>query len=417
MIRTLARAAACSLMLVSSVFAADSYPRVGAVLISGAQNYWDASYQADMAKLQVVVLNTYPGWGAGHGTTMEKTLRQIKARNPNLKVFLYVQAAQQTNPVPSVWQGLGAKLDAQRWWLYQSWGGSAKVTSDCGSGSLTNITSYTTKDSSGLRYNQWIARYLATQVGTPSPSADGFFTDCVFWQPRTNGDFNQDGKSDTATNAAVSAWFRQGYVQYLDTLRAAMPGKLQIANIADWGQPTSVLTEYQGEFNGGVMEGLIGRPYSAERLTGGWQLMMAQYRKTMAALAAPKYGLFLMSGNITDYQAMRYGLASSSMDDGYFAFKDETKSYSSAVHFDEYDAKLGSATSSPPQAAWQSGVWRRDFQNGIILVNPKGNGARTVTLETSFRKLKGTQAPSVNNGQVVRSVTLKDRDGLVLLRN
>jgi hypothetical protein len=31
-------------------------------------------------------------------------------------------------------------------------------------------------------------------------------------------------------------------------------------------------------------------------------------------------------------------------------------------------------------------------------------------------KIKGTQAPTVNNGATVRTVTLQDRDGIVLLR-
>jgi hypothetical protein len=78
--------------------------------------------------------------------------------------------------------------------------------------------------------------------------------------------------------------------------------------------------------------------------------------------------------------------------------------------------KLGAALSGPVTSAWQSGVYRRNFQNGIILVNPKGNGARTVTLEGDFVKIKGTQATSVNNGATVRTVTLQDRDGIVLLR-
>jgi hypothetical protein len=86
------------------------------------------------------------------------------------------------------------------------------------------------------------------------------------------------------------------------------------------------------------------------------------------------------------------------------------------VYFDEYGAKLGAATTGPQKSAWQAGVYRRDFQNGIILVNPKGNGTRTVNLGGTFRKLKGTQAPSINNGALVTSVTLKDRDGIVLLR-
>jgi uncharacterized membrane protein len=51
-----------------------------------------------------------------------------------------------------------------------------------------------------------------------------------------------------------------------------------------------------------------------------------------------------------------------------------------------------------------------------VLVNPKGNGTQTVTLETSYKHLSGTQAPSVNNGQTVTTVTLNDRDGVILQR-
>jgi hypothetical protein len=76
---------------------------------------------------------------------------------------------------------------------------------------------------------------------------------------------------------------------------------------------------------------------------------------------------------------------------------------------------LGSGQAKPT-AAWQKGVWRRDFDNGIALVNPKGNGAQTVTLEAPYIKIKGAQDPVTNNGQTVTTVTLKDRDGIILLR-
>jgi len=38
-------------------------------------------------------------------------------------------------------------------------------------------------------------------------------------------------------------------------------------------------------------------------------------------------------------------------------------------------------------------------------------------LETAFATLKGSQDPSVNSGQNVRRVHLKDRDGIILLRS
>jgi hypothetical protein len=136
----------------------------------------------------------------------------------------------------------------------------------------------------------------------------------------------------------------------------------------------------------------------------------------MSAVNAPKLVIFNQQDVPTNYQSMRYGLASCLMNDGYYNFTSNTSTYSGFYWFDEFSANLGTETSTPPTAAWQKGVWRRDFSNGIALVNPKGNGAQTVQLGGTFVKIKGTQAPSINNGQTVTSVTLQDRDGIILLR-
>ncbi len=194
-----------------------------------------------------------------------------------------------------------------------------------------------------------------------------------------------------------------------------MPGKLQLANVADWGQSNSVITEYKGVWNGGVLEHIIGKSYSAE--SSSWSNLMAHYRKTMEALAAPKLGIFQQDGDATDYRGMRYGLASCLMDDGYYTFANQDHPTYGVTWFDEFDAKLGAAVSAPQTGAWQAGVYRRDFEKGIVLVNPKGNGTREVTLEGDFVKIKGTQDPKTNDGSTVRKVTLQDRDGIILLRS
>ena len=112
---------------------------------------------------------------------------------------------------------------------------------------------------------------------------------------------------------------------------------------------------------------------------------------------------------------MRYGLGTCLLDDGYYSFTDTNAGYYGVVWFDELDQSLGAAQAAPT-AAWQKGVWRRDFDNGMVLVNPKGNGQQTVTLESPFIKIKGSQDPVTNSGQTVTTVTLKDRDGIMLLR-
>ena len=91
------------------------------------------------------------------------------------------------------------------------------------------------------------------------------------------------------------------------------------------------------------------------------------------------------------------------------------KGYSSVTWFDEFDFKLGAAISTPPTAAWKNGVWRRDFEQGIALVNPT-NQPVTVELEPGFRRLAGSQDSAVNDGQPVAFITLEAKDGIILRR-
>src|SRR5262249_41282200 len=67
---------------------------------------------------------------------------------------------------------------------------------------------------------------------------------------------------------------------------------------------------------------------------------------------------------------------------------------------------------------WQTGsssVWRRDFQNGIVLVNSTERSL-TVPLEDTFRRILGTRAPGVNNGALSASGVIPPYDALFLLR-
>jgi len=243
---------------------------------------------------------------------------------------------------------------------------------------------------------------------------NSFYIDNVFLQPRVTGDWNLDGVSDNPNDPTVGHWLHEGYNAYFSSLRAQQPGAYLIGNIAGWGAAGANLTDYNGQLNGGFIEGILGFTWSPESW-GGWQEMMNEYRKPIKALAAPQLIMFAMVGSPTDYQTFRYGLASCLMDNGYFVFS-ASDAYNDLHWFDEYNANLGTATSAPPTSAWQNGVYRRDFANGIALVNPKGNGPRTVTLEASYKRMSGSQAPAVNNGQTMNTVTLQDRDGIILMR-
>lgn len=61
------------------------------------------------------------------------------------------------------------------------------------------------------------------------------------------------------------------------------------------------------------------------------------------------------------------------------------------------------------------GIWRRDFENGIVLLNVGDSSAYT-DLGDTFTHLEGTYDRSVNDGSSVSSVTLDAMDGVILLR-
>ncbi|HVP39695.1 MAG TPA: carbohydrate binding domain-containing protein [Candidatus Saccharimonadales bacterium] len=61
-----------------------------------------------------------------------------------------------------------------------------------------------------------------------------------------------------------------------------------------------------------------------------------------------------------------------------------------------------------------SSAYRRDFQNGTVLVNPS-SATVNVTLEKPYQHLAGTQDPAVNDGQVTTQVSLGGSQGAILV--
>jgi hypothetical protein len=414
-------AATAALLLAIPALAAEKpqFPRLAGVNNGGPHNYDDSAYQAKLAKLNFSVLGYWVGWEKSYGMTMEQVVRNIKSINPNSQVFLYensMEVAEGNESSAPVFD----KVEQMKWWAFPRGTSGEAMLSPYGLRASkpnyqVNTTLFTPRDSAGYQQWEWHARWVVQQFYKPNPSIDGFFEDNVFWKPRVDADWNRDGVTDSQDSPQAGKWLREGYRKRFDLLHNLMPGKLMIGNIADWGRSNAVLTEYDQMLNGGVIEGMLGPSYSPETWAS-WAEMMRWYRKTMAVIAEPKLVAFHQSGSPTDYKALRYGLASCLLDNGYFAFTDSSKGYAGVVWFDEYDSKLGQAVMPPVTTAWQKGVYRRDFENGIALVNPKGNGPVEVILEGDFRRLTGNQAPGVNNGQITRKVLLQDRDGIILKR-
>jgi hypothetical protein len=396
---------------VSGTEAAATFPRLMGMNI-GAKNYEDPGYQKDLARMDVVILGFHRGWRPeGYALTatlaMQKVVKALKARNPKILVGQYTNLSEAyDDPDNAADQDERDKLIASKWWLLNASGQKVQWTYRYRAWEV-NFTTWSQPDADGQRWPQWLAERNYAVFFRDIPEFDIVFLDGV-GAPRVAADWNLDGKNDER-NSILAAYYA-GHVAEWARLRELAPRRLLVANTDnDLANP-----EWRGQLDGGFLEAQMGLSWSLEA-RAGWRKMMERYRAVLRNTRPPKIVGFNVHGNPSDYRFFRYAYTSCLLDDGYFSFTDKSREYSSVPWFDEYDHKLGNALSAPPSAAWSQEVWRRDFQNGVVLVNPTSS-VEAVQLEPGLRRLAGNQDPAVNDGSAAGRVILGPKDGIVLRR-
>jgi hypothetical protein len=385
---------------------ATPFPRRAALVVADF-NLGVATEQALLAKFDLAMLGLYAGWSQ-NGLGIQAAAQALKTIKPSILVGNYSilnEAYYNTYP-----DARTTKLNAMNWWLRDAAGNMVQWSSSYGAWDI-NITTWAAPDANGQRYPQWVADYYDQQYFAGSSVFDFWYFDNVMLQPRDPpASWKLNGTNQNSSDADVAAAFRAGEAAEWAEARKLEPNMLLLGNVdSDLSS-----AEYKGQLNLALLECLTGQTWSIEAW-GGWQQMMSRYLGAMANLAAPQVAVFSACGAATDYAMFRYSLASALMGDGYFAYA-ANGGYSSALWYDEFNVNLGAALQPAVTAAYQNGVYRRDFQNGIVLVNPRGNGTQTLALGGTFHKILGTQDPATNNGQTVTSVTLNAADGIVLTR-
>jgi hypothetical protein len=265
---------------------------------------------------------------------------------------------------------------------------------------------------------------------------------------RPNGpiDINNDKIPDTATQ--VNQAIDEGTVKLLTETRTLFPDPSIITGNAGGG---GLLLKYgatedtilENLLNGRMLEGFLTSDISGTN----WLQNMRNYYLMQKASADPKTPLLLAYCTGTDYSNLRYALSSSLMFDGYFGCTNNQNhgdSYTATWWYDEYAVNLntGRAEKSltakgylgkPTSEAYNpiSGkplsqflannnysasqmVWRRDFQNGIVLVNPS-EVSQIVDLKGTYKKINGLQDQKFNDGSELTKITLPAKSGAILL--
>ena len=82
------------------------------------------------------------------------------------------------------------------------------------------------------------------------------------------------------------------------------------------------------------------------------------------------------------------------------------------VNYDEYDVNLGQAQTNAynlldkSNYTYKNGLWRRDFSEGIVLVNSSDKEQLYIFNNEEFEKINGTQDRSVNNGSIINFIKI-----------
>jgi hypothetical protein len=274
-------------------------------------------------------------------------------------------------------------------------------------------------------WNQFLASYLARKLDDPAfADIDGYMLDNFV--DRASAFIDAPGGVDydntnTATGVTDTAW-SEGMRDLAMRVRSSVPAhRIIMAN--DGGREPETFGPY---LSGGMLEGID--EAGAAAMHGPVDSSLMYYSNWIRHASRPPTFIFnasprsaTLEAGAAQYQALRFLLTLALTDDGYFVFDDFNvdDSHQTAWWYDEYDnagqqpgylgQPLGPAVQVP------HGVYRRDFAHGISLSNTT-TGPQHVDLGGIFRKIKGRQVPSVNDGSQVTSVNLAPRDGLILLR-
>ena len=402
------------------------FPRLGGMQIgkSPMGGYGSSEYQKEMSRLDVVIL--------GGTYSINEAAEKIKLLNPRIKLGKYTNMWNIADyfTTDSYWKPQIDKAYSEQgpnstnafdWWARDLDGNRMSMWTGRHS---VNFTEFVRPDVSGERWPEWRTKY-DYQWWFHNDVWDFWYSDEVSWyirRPHEGGYADWNGKGGVF-GSEMNAALRRGHQAHWNAIRQIRPDIKIMANSTNWPWHEDDLgrrdiPEYDQQIEGGVLERIM-RSYKFR----SWGTVMAYYRRNLSYLIEPKVVMFIVQGPADDYQFFRYTFATCLMNDGYFDYTPMEFHFGTVEWFDEFDLAgqsdtswLGLATTSPPTQAWQNGVYRRDFQNGIALVNPEGNGRQTVTVEDGFMTIAGKQDPGTNSGTSVWQITLEDSDGIVLVR-
>ncbi|MFH1233459.1 MAG: putative glycoside hydrolase [Patescibacteria group bacterium] len=345
-------------------------------------------------------------------------LKKIRQYNPDIIILAYITSQEIKKDISQNDQAKmrGKLLDniVDGWWLTDN---SGKKLSFWPNTWLLNLTDGA-DEINGYRWNTFLSKFVYQEI-LSTGLWDGVFYDNIWrdvsWINQSNLDIYRDNKIRKPDE--IDQQWIVGVKKIIKSARDFVGNNFIIVSNG------SSFDEYQQYLNG-VMFETFPTPWEGD---GSWQASMKQYLKNLPEKnKSPQIYILNVNTNNTgvmdNYRKVRFGLASTLLGDGYFSFDSGDQDHSQVWWYDEYDAKLGKAKSGAynlldkNNKTIKPGLWRRDFSNGITVVNSTGKEQKYSFPREEFEKINGVQDRRVNDGSKVNWVKIASNDGIVLFK-
>ncbi len=344
---------------------------------------------------------------------------QIRKLNPKIIILGYVTSQEIIDDVSSLSYGqegsLRAKLRSQiddNWWLRD---GNGQRVSFWPGTYMLNLSDAGPVGRNGQRFNDFFPEFVKKEI-YDTGFFDGVLLDNLWgdvsWVNGDRIDINNNGLLESYQTVNQS-WLA-GVKKLTKNTRALLGAEALIVGNG------RIFKDYQSYLNGMMLENF---PSSWEG-GGTWAGSMKSYFNLEGLNQAPAVAIInSYNQNRKNYQKMRYGLASTLMrDNGYYSYDYDNSAHSQLWWYDEYDVSLGEAqypaynVLDRASDALKAGLWRRDFAEGIALVNSTAKAQTYIFNSEEFEKINGSQDPSINNGTRINWIKVPPEDGVILLK-
>lgn len=430
----------------SSAFS-PNYPRIGTYYVS-PQQWGNSANWSRLAQACNVVFTHFNQAEAQAGRSLRSAIDGIKALAPSSMGATPLHTAYVINdevPLPgdSATARLRVWLDANNGYMYANGGSGTPLASSFPNRLLVNRTT-AGPVASGKNWIQWKADldYVQNVVGesgnSPNPSLDGDFFDNCYWKPRVAADWNRDGTTDSASDAAFATAERTGIKAHFDYARTLWPtARARLGNITDCPESFNAAL-YSNSFTPnytniaplfGVIDGGLAGEYL---LSGASEPFSKEYQERSNGLVgfyAARNQMRFCDGMVTnaaqniysardvtgDNQTLRFAVAFiTTCSDG--AIDDRLLSSWSQLPTVYTNGSaigwLGQARETPRYSPYNgAGVYVRHFDNGYVAVNPRNNGSQSFTVPVATRNVVSGATYAAN-----ASIPIADRDGVLLVK-